>query len=178
MNLGEKLKYYRKLRGLTIRDLADKSNLSIGFISNLERDINSPSISNLQQLCRILDINLVELIQPLDEKTFITKKDNRKEIFTNDNNNIIYELLTPTSQNLNCICITLKGNSNYGKTSWGHNHDEIGLVTKGSLELELDGNIHILNEGDLVYIDKLTPHKYSNTSDEECISYWFSSENT
>lgn len=173
MQIGEKIKYFRKRKGLTIKELSTLTNLSIGFISNLERDLNSPSVSNLQQLCNVLDIDLIELIQPSEPKKCIIRKNERKEIFTTSNDKIKYELLTSGFEELNCICITLQGGSNYGETSWGHNHDEIGIIVKGSLHIEIDGEISILNEGDLVYINKFTPHKYSNPSDETCISYWF-----
>ncbi|MGL5190192.1 MAG: helix-turn-helix domain-containing protein, partial [Cetobacterium sp.] len=46
MEISEKIKLLRKDRGLSIKELSEKTGLSVGFISNLERDINSPSIAN------------------------------------------------------------------------------------------------------------------------------------
>ncbi len=81
MQLGEKIKYYRKKKGLTIKELSELTNLSIGFISNLERDLNSPSVSNLQQICEVLGINLMEILKSTEDKEYIVCKDNRNEIF-------------------------------------------------------------------------------------------------
>ncbi len=84
MQLGEKIKYYRKKKGLTIKELSELTNLSIGFISNLERDLNSPSVSNLQQICEVLGINLMEILKSTEDKEYIVCKDNRSEIFSTD----------------------------------------------------------------------------------------------
>ncbi len=81
MQLGEKIKYYRKKKGLTIKELSELTNLSIGFISNLERDLNSPSVSNLQQICEVLGINLMEILKSTEDKEYIVCKNNRSEIF-------------------------------------------------------------------------------------------------
>ncbi|MCS4481307.1 helix-turn-helix domain-containing protein [Clostridium botulinum] len=81
MQLGEKIKYYRKKKGLTIKELSELTNLSIGFISNLERDLNSPSVSNLQQICEVLGINLMEILKSTEDKEYIVCKDSRSEIF-------------------------------------------------------------------------------------------------
>ncbi len=81
MQLGEKIKYYRKKKDLTIKELSELTNLSIGFISNLERDLNSPSVSNLQQICEVLGINLMEILKSTEDKEYIVCKDSRNEIF-------------------------------------------------------------------------------------------------
>ncbi len=88
MQLGEKIKYYRKKKGLTIKELSELTNLSIGFISNLERDLNSPSVSNLQQICEVLGINLMEILKSTEDKEYIVCKDNRNEIFSTDDKKI------------------------------------------------------------------------------------------
>ena len=60
MKLGEKIKAIRKKLGYTLQELSEKTELSIGFLSNIERDLNSTSISNLQQICKALNVNLME----------------------------------------------------------------------------------------------------------------------
>jgi transcriptional regulator with XRE-family HTH domain len=101
MELGEKIKYFRKRRGLTIKQLSTLTGLSSGFISNIERDLNSPSVSNLQQICQLLDINIVDLIEPSEKKeSVVIKKANRKEIFKNEDNNVKFESLTDVDKPL------------------------------------------------------------------------------
>lgn len=177
MDLGEKIKYYRKRKGLTIKELSELTDLSIGFISNLERDLNSPSVSNLQQICEVLDINLMEILNSNNDKQYIVLKNNRKEIFSTEDNKIKFEMLTSGNKELNGIAITIEGNTDYNDTSWGHNYDELGIVVRGSLEIQLDSETYTLYEGDSIYINKFTPHKYKNPSHETNITYWFSIKN-
>ena len=54
MEIGSKLKELRVLKGLTQEELADRAELSKGFISQLERDLTSPSISTLMDILQCL----------------------------------------------------------------------------------------------------------------------------
>ncbi|GAA0740608.1 helix-turn-helix domain-containing protein [Clostridium oceanicum] len=177
MQLGEKIKYFRKKKNLTIKELSQLTDLSIGFISNLERNLNSPSVSNLQQICEVLDINLMEILKPVNNKDHVLRKNNRYEIFSTDDNKIKFELLTTGNKELNGIAISIVDRTDYNDTSWGHNYDELGVVIKGSLEIQVDSKTYILEEGDTIYIDKFTPHKYKNPSKEPNITHWFSIKN-
>lgn len=174
MNIGEKIKYFRKQKGLTIKELSSITNLSIGFISNLERDFNSPSISNLQQICEALDVNLIELMGDNASKSVIIKKDHRQKIFKNCTDNISFELITDPNKPLTGVCSVIKENSDFCELSWGHNYDEVGVIIQGQLEIEINNKTNILKEGDSVYIEKFSPHRYKNPFDIPCICYWFS----
>ena len=174
MELGAKIKHFRKRKGLTIKELSNLTNLSIGFISNLERNLNSPSVSNLQHICEVLGINLMDILKSSSEKDFIVRQDERKEIFTTEDNNIKFEMLTNGNKHLNSIAITIDGNSEYSDVSWGHNYDELGIVISGSLEIQIENDTYLLNTGDSIYISKFTPHTYKNPSVEKNITHWFS----
>ncbi len=173
-NLGEKIKYYRKDKGLTLKELSQITGLSVGFISNIERNQNSPSVSNLQQICTALNINLMEIIQDGSEKTPVLKKNERKTIFSSTSEHTKIEMLTKGNHNLNGIAITIEGNSDYSDLSWGHNYDEIGIVVRGSLEIELEDKVYYLEEGDSIYLEKFTPHRYRNPEEIKNVTFWFS----
>ncbi|NFN88656.1 helix-turn-helix domain-containing protein [Clostridium sporogenes] len=174
MQLGEKIKYYRKKKGLTIKELSELTNLSIGFISNLERDLNSPSVSNLQQICEILGINLMEILKTTEDKEYTVLKENRDEIFSTDDKKIKFEMLTNGNKHLNAIAITIEGNTDCNDTSWGHNYDELGIVAKGTLEFQMNSQTYTLHEGDSIYVNKFTPHRYKNPCEEINVTYWIS----
>ncbi|EJP6471611.1 helix-turn-helix domain-containing protein [Clostridium sp. FAM 1755] len=174
MQLGEKIKYYRKKKGLTIKELSELTNLSIGFISNLERDLNSPSVSNLQQICEILGINLMEILKTTEDKEYTVLKENRNEIFSTDDKKIKFEMLTNGNKHLNAIAITIEGNTDCNDTSWGHNYDELGIVAKGTLEIQMNSQTYTLHEGDSIYVNKFTPHRYKNPCEEINVTYWIS----
>jgi transcriptional regulator with XRE-family HTH domain len=174
LNLGEKIKFFRKNRKMTIKELSEKTGLSVGFISNIEREQNSPSISNLQHICEALDVNLMEVLQDTQQRSPVTKKDERKVIFKSDEEDIKIETITNVNHSLNGIAITIDENNQHSDFSWGHNYDEVGIVIEGTLEIEVNNQLYTLHEGDSIYIEKFQPHKYRNPGKKRNITYWFS----
>ena len=80
MKLGEKIKTIRKNKDYTLKQLSEITGLSIGFLSNIERDLNSPSINNLQQICSALGINLMEILDEEIASNPVTRAAEREEI--------------------------------------------------------------------------------------------------
>lgn len=174
MKLGEKIKSIRKKRGYTLQELSEVTKLSIGFLSNIERDMNSPSISNLQQICQALNVNLMEILNNTDTDSPVTKKSEREEIFSNAEAHVKVESILNGKSNFNGIAITIERGDNFSNMSWGHSYDEIGVVISGELEIEIDNEIFHLYEGDSVVIKEKTPHRYKNPNSIPSVVYWFS----
>ncbi|MCK6550222.1 helix-turn-helix domain-containing protein [Myxococcota bacterium] len=65
--LGDNVRRLRKLRGMTLREMADRSGLSQRFVSDLEHGKGNISIGNLLEVARVLETPLSELVRPLDE---------------------------------------------------------------------------------------------------------------
>ena len=63
MKIGNKIKELRVLNGLTQEELADRAELSKGFISQLERDLTSPSIATLVDILQVLGTDLKEFLK-------------------------------------------------------------------------------------------------------------------
>ena len=68
MELGKKIKELRNKQGLTQEELADRAELSKGFISQLERDMTSPSIATLEDLLQCLGTTLGEFFMEEQEE--------------------------------------------------------------------------------------------------------------
>ncbi|MEL6820807.1 MAG: helix-turn-helix transcriptional regulator, partial [Calditrichota bacterium] len=77
MNLGSKIRRLRKLKGLTMEELADQSEVTKGFISQLERDKTDPSFSNLKRVIEALGVELTTFFDDLEEmdKNLFSKKE-------------------------------------------------------------------------------------------------------
>lgn len=175
MTIGERIKEKRKKRNYTLKNLADITNLSVGFLSNIERNLNSPSISNLQQICDALDVNLMEIIDNKKEVSPVTRFDQREEIFSNSNAYMKIENIMTGKSSLNGIVITIESQSEqYTDLSWGHSYDEAGVVIEGELEIELNSQIYTLKKGDSIFIKAFTPHRYRNPINKTSVVYWFS----
>ncbi|MCB0315270.1 MAG: helix-turn-helix transcriptional regulator, partial [Calditrichaeota bacterium] len=77
MKIGSKIRRLRKLRGLTIEELANGAELTKGFISQLERDMTMPSVLNLKQVLEVLGLDLATFFSDMEEreKNIYTQKD-------------------------------------------------------------------------------------------------------
>ncbi|NMR85102.1 helix-turn-helix transcriptional regulator, partial [Vibrio parahaemolyticus] len=97
MNIGEKIKELRVRNNLTQEELADRCELTKGFISQLERDLTSPSISTLIDILECLGTNLKDFFsEEIEEKIVFHKED----VFETQNDELKYVLswIIPNSQ--------------------------------------------------------------------------------
>src|SRR6056297_1524198 len=94
MKVGNKIRKYRKSRNMTNAQLADKSDLSVGMISQIERDIIGLSVAALWKIAKALEVSVGDFFEEnLDKDRYVVRKDNRKQLQL-ANSSAIYELLT------------------------------------------------------------------------------------
>ena len=74
MEIGEKIKKLRTILGLTQEELADRAELTKGFISQVERDLTSPSIASLSDILEALGTNLSEFFKNVEDEKFVFKE--------------------------------------------------------------------------------------------------------
>lgn len=173
MNIGERLKEIRKQQRLTIADLAQKTGLSNGYLSNVERNLNSPTIESLRKIVDALSISLVELFQEENKGTGVVRKDERVTIIKSHEDSIIYELLSPSrDKSMEAMLVTLKPGAESGEFPHSHLGEDFGYVIKGKLFYVIGDESFTLEEGDAIYFDSTIPHRYKNIGDTECISLW------
>lgn len=174
IKIGEKIKGLRRERGLKISDLATKANLSSGMISQVERDLVSPSISTLWKITQALDVSIGYFFdeEPKTDTFPIVRRNQRKKISAS-NNNALYELLSPDlNRKIEFLYITIKAGDSSSLGLVTHEGEEGGIVIKGTLKILMEDQEYILNEGDSIYFDSTIPHRYINIGDEVCESIW------
>ena len=155
MEIGDKIKRMRIEKGLTQEELANRCELSKGFISQLENDLTSPSIATLIDILEILGTNLKEFFSDdRDEKITYTYED----MFETENEELKYSLmwLVPNAQKnmMEPIMITLKPGGQYLEED-PHEGEEFGFVLSGNIKGESfyfkpKANHYISNNGKTV----------------------------
>ena len=152
MELGEKIKELRNRQGLTQEELADRAELSKGFISQLERDMTSPSIATLEDLLQCLGTTLGEFFNEeqeeeqivFTEEDFFVKKD---EEYKNQ-----IKWIIPNAQK-NCMepihLLLEKG----GETCPDNPHEgeEFGYVLNGAVTIHLGNKVYRAKKGETFY---------------------------
>jgi transcriptional regulator with XRE-family HTH domain len=174
MDVGAQIKKLRKEKGYTLRKLAGETGLSTGFLHNVENDINSPTISSLWKICRALNVNIYELLQPDSPLSRTVRKSERVELFHSAESRMKYELLSSPDieRYLRAVLVSIEPGGSYGDIALGHASPEFGLVLAGSLEVEVAGETYIIEAGDTIFIESNAPHRIRNAGTIECQSYW------
>ena len=97
MRIGSKIKELRVLKGLTQEELADRAELSKGFLSQLERDLTSPSIATLVDILQCLGTDLKTFFDDTEDDRVVFKKEDYFEKTDTELNNVI-EWIIPNAQ--------------------------------------------------------------------------------
>ena len=163
LEIGEKIKRRRVSLGLTQEELAARVELSKGFISQVERDLTSPSIATLTDILEALGMSLADFFSQEDtnEKVVFGADD----VFVKENEDAGHSIhwLIPNAQknSLEPILVTLQSG---GKT-WEqdpHEGEEFGYVLDGSIALMCDGKRSVLRRGETFYLHGRTFHCLKN----------------
>lgn len=183
MGIGQQLKALRKAKNITLSEVSDKTELSVGFLSNLERDQTSPTIDVLHKICNVLNITLNDVLnldgnqsKNDDVEKFtspeenIVRVDDRRLLFQENDGGLSYSSMTKGKTDFKVSVMTISKDELY--TFSKHDHDELGIVVSGSMEMQIEGKSHFLYPGDSIYIKANTMHAGKKFSEEPCTSYW------
>ncbi|MGN0507398.1 MAG: helix-turn-helix domain-containing protein [Lachnospiraceae bacterium] len=156
MNIGAKIRELRVQKGLTQEELADRAELSKGFISQLERDITSPSIATLVDVLQCLGTNLEEFFSGTSSEQVVFKKSDYFEKEDEELKNKI-EWIIPNAQKnmMEPILLTLSpGGSTYPDNP--HEGEEFGYVLSGAVTIYIGNKKFKVKKGESFYF---TPNK-------------------
>lgn len=148
--------------------LAEISGISVSSLSKIERDLNVPTVVNLQKICSALNVTINDLAIEAQDSICV-KKGERKPIY--ENSDSLYEQATPSNETLKGNILTLFPGSEI--KTYEHLFDEVGLILSGSVRATVNGIQYELSEGDTLYVKKGSEHILRNPSkDENCVMYW------
>ncbi len=172
MDIGEKIKALRQRLELTQSELADRAELSKGFISQLERNLTSPSIATLTDILECLGTDLHHFFsEDREEKVAFAATDLFEK--TDEQKNILW--LVPNAQKnlMEPILLTLKPGC---ATEQDHPHEgeEFGYVLSGSVTLVLGLKKHRVKRGGSFYFKTNEPHHLENAGKKDALVLWVS----
>jgi len=172
-SLGLSIRIARKRRGLTIQQVADISQLSISFISQVERGLVSPSVNSLQKISRALGLQIGGFFEDQSRTSRVIRAHERPRLIYPNRSEEEY-LLTPfRSKKLQVLYYRLKPGASSGEKPYTHDSDEeCGIVLHGSLEVAVAGETYLLNAGDAITFESGLPHAWRNVGDKECEALW------
>jgi transcriptional regulator with XRE-family HTH domain len=172
MEIGKKIKALRIQKGLTQEELADRAELTKGFISQVERDLTSPSIATLIDILQCLGTDLKTFFNDSEDTQIVFRKGDFFEKQDTELKNTI-EWIIPNAQKnmMEPILLTIEpGGSTYPDNP--HEGEEFGYVLKGSIEIHIGNQVHKAKKEESFYFT--AAHKHFITSERGAVILWIS----
>ncbi|NQV46075.1 MAG: cupin domain-containing protein [Rhodospirillales bacterium] len=174
--VGEEIRHLRNAREIKLSELSEASGLSVGYLSQIERGISSPSIKALHSISRALDVTISWFFKDADtsnsiERRYVVRADKRRNLHFEGG--ITDELLSPNlGRELELLRCTFSPGATSGGEPYTHRGEEAGVIISGTMELWLDDDHFVLEEGDSFAFSSDKPHRYRNSGDTEAVVIW------
>lgn len=174
--LGQRLRQSRRQRRLSIRDLAAKTGLSVGMVSQIERGLSTPSLRSLRLLANTLDVPISwffpDSAQALAERRYIVRSDQRRRLKV-PHTGFVQEVVSPPDAGaIEIYEIVLEPGASSGPDAYSHAGEKAGLVLTGILTIQLDSEEYVLEAGDSFRFPSMLSHRFANPSGAETRLIW------
>ena len=173
-SLGADLRALRKSRGLTLNTLAARLDRSVGWLSQVERDLSDPSVNDLRLIAAELEIPISLLFAhapaPVDEAGYVVRQGARRPIGTRAAG-LTEELLSPDlTDDFEVVHSTFEPHSQIDRTVTRPTQ-ELGYLLSGRLDLQIGTRNFTIHPGDSFRI-RGEPHRWANPYDEPAVAIW------
>jgi transcriptional regulator with XRE-family HTH domain len=196
--MGDRLRAARLARGVSVRGLAERLDVSPSLISQVETGRARPSVNTLYAIVTELGLSLDELLflesravaegtaetpqgsgpeGPAPELVLpdipVQRADDRQTIRLASG--VVWERLTTASLgSMDFLFVTYEvgGASSSEDALHQHPGQELGFIVNGRLEVRVGTEVHVLGPGDAIAFDSTTPHRLLNIGDEPVRAVW------
>ncbi|WP_102401685.1 helix-turn-helix domain-containing protein [Haloimpatiens massiliensis] len=165
IDIGGKIKELRVSKNLTLKELSEKVQLSIGFLSQLERGLTNVAVDSLEKIAEALEVDLSYFFSIPKSNNKSILRSYEQEIFQVVNSQFINYHLTNDLENkvmVPRLVQILPSNTEEDVTNYNHEGEEFVYVLEGILTLYLDNEKYELYPGDSIHINSTTPHNWAN----------------
>ena len=176
-SLGNAIRTHRKRKEMTLLALAKRAGFSISYLSQIERNLLTPSIDSLRRLAEVLGIPAGQLMlrdsnQPNSSVAVVRRSERKQLAFPGSN--IHYELLTPDMRRrASLLWVEAPPGSESGPL-FSHEGEDGVVVLKGAIEVEVGSVWHKLGAGDSIYFNAKIPHRWRNSGSVGAEAVWLS----
>lgn len=171
--IGAKIRNLRNQNGLTQEELADRTELTKGFISQLERGLTAPSVSTLMDIVECLGTNLSDFFHEDDDLQIVYRKEECFEKEDENQNKITWLISTAQSRELEPILVHLQPGQSLTEDK-PHEGEEFGYVMKGAIRLYYGDSSYTLHKGDSFSFPATRKHRISSASNNMTEFLWIS----
>lgn len=170
MDIGKKLKELRLQNDLTLNDLASRSELTKGFLSQVERNLTTPSIATLEDILEALGTNMSEFFREEEEKQIVFQT---KDFFEDVQEDYTIEWVIPNAQKnqMEPILLTLHPHRSSHELL-AYQGEEFGYVLKGNVTLVCGNKKYKLKAQETFYLEGTKSHYLYNHGSSDAKILW------
>lgn len=172
MEIGQRIKNRRVALGLTQEELAERSELTKGFISQVERDLTSPSLISLSDILDALGTNLADFFKEEKDPQHVYGEEDY--IISEDlEHNSEMKWLIPNAQakTMEPIILEIKGDGS-SRTLDPTEGENFGYVLSGEIKLYIGEKEYFLSKGESFYSSCEKPRKIKNENKKDAKVLW------
>ena len=173
MEIGVKIKQLRQQRGLTQEELAARTELTKGFISQLERDLTSPSIATLMDILAALGTDVASFFRESQEEPVVYSADDMFVKEEADGYTIRWLVTNAQKNALEPILVTIPSGVS-GAEDDPHEGEEFGYVLSGAVTLVVGDHRYRIKKGGSFYFRPTRVHYLINAGKSEATVLWIS----
>jgi transcriptional regulator with XRE-family HTH domain len=173
-SIGRQIRAVRKMRRLTLEEVATASDLTTGYLSQIERGLALPTITALKRVADTLSTHLADFFQgeELASPYGLVRRGERSD-FRHPVSGQVYQQLTKTwSGRMNAALYALQPGERTERRS--HAGEEFAFVLVGSIEYCIGNRHYRMDEGDSLYFDCAQTHCVVNVGFVEAKWIWVS----
>ncbi len=171
--LSRRLQELRKQHSLSLQQLALRSALSVGTLSQVERGVSQPSLRTVQKLATAFGLPPAYFFsdgdQDDDAAGIVTRAGHAPALNVRDNE-MTKQLLSPKSlEGLQFMHVRLRPGGMSGARPYTHAGVDIGYIVSGTLTLEVEDRFFVLGAGDSFCFDSQRLHRFENRGEVDTV---------
>jgi quercetin dioxygenase-like cupin family protein len=171
--IGSKIRTIRKEKGFTLENMATKTGLSKGLLSQVERGISQPSLDSLWKITKALESSMVHFFEEIDQKhVHLIRKHKRRQLLLPETNGSVTLLSASGNAKLAMLEVRLQPGEVVKDSFVQREGEECLTVTQGSIQVRLGEEEYLLETGDSMYLASAQSHIVENAGDEEAVIIW------
>lgn len=168
-SLGLRIASIRQKQNLTLKEVAEKANITSSMLSQLERGKANPSVETLRKIATALEVPLFSFFAEETRSTSdrVIRKNEHKKITFPPDNQVEYTILSPDEgTEIELALMEIYPNSHSISKAMSHIGEEVAYILEGNVELYLGDELITLETGDSVHIPPAILHKWVNATDK------------
>lgn len=169
--VGALIRARRRQQHMTLEALGKSAEVSVGYLSQVERDHATPSLGTLASIARALGVGIDYFVSAPTAQAALTRSGQRNR-FSLDGSSIIYERLGTDFPGNLLSSFVMTVPPGYSSETVAHEGEEILYVLEGSITQRLDGDEMVMSAGDSLHFRGNRPHSWSNHTDQPARLLW------